>query len=198
MKRYTGSEIDEGLLLRALAPRPLVWVTTRDARCNGLNMAPFSAITIVTVDPPVLLLIVQSTETGGPKNTARNILATREFIVNAPAHRQLEQLMRSAAPSVDRPQRAVISSMRTTRGETVNVERLIGASYSLECRLKHHETMAGADLFFATILCLQAEAAEGVMPPPFLGALGYEWFVSEHGLSFVAQPYLEQPARTSE
>jgi flavin reductase (DIM6/NTAB) family NADH-FMN oxidoreductase RutF len=42
-----------GLLLNAVAPRPIAWVSTVSAS-GQLNLAPFSFFNVVSVNPPLL------------------------------------------------------------------------------------------------------------------------------------------------
>jgi flavin reductase (DIM6/NTAB) family NADH-FMN oxidoreductase RutF len=64
------------LLNSVVVPRPIAWVSTRSV--DGVdNLAPHSFFTIAGVQPPV----VQFTSVGA-KDSLRNALATREFVVS--------------------------------------------------------------------------------------------------------------------
>src|ERR1700690_3536930 len=71
------------ILIGAVAPRPIAWVSTlHDGR---LNLAPFSFFNVVSAKPPLLgfspaLRLVDSQS--GPKDTLHNIRRTGEFVVN--------------------------------------------------------------------------------------------------------------------
>src|SRR2546426_8718329 len=68
------------LMISAFVPRPIAFVSTRSlAGIN--NCAPFSYSMAVSSRPMVLALSVGQRD-GRPKDTARNILDTREFVVN--------------------------------------------------------------------------------------------------------------------
>src|SRR3990172_8524228 len=68
------------LMISAFVPRPIAFVSTRGT--NGVdNCAPFSFSMGVSSHPMVLAVSVGSRD-GAPKDTARNILDTREFVVN--------------------------------------------------------------------------------------------------------------------
>jgi flavin reductase (DIM6/NTAB) family NADH-FMN oxidoreductase RutF len=62
------------LLSGAVVPRPIAWVSSRSPDGRD-NLAPYSFFNVVAVDPPILLFSpVGRAETGGLKDTARNIL----------------------------------------------------------------------------------------------------------------------------
>ena len=68
------------LMISAFVPRPIAFVSTRSP--DGIdNCAPFSFSMGVSSRPMVLALSVGERD-GRPKDTARNILDTREFVVN--------------------------------------------------------------------------------------------------------------------
>lgn len=187
-----SGEISEDLLLCAIAPRPQVWVTTLDAETGDAAMAAFSAITIISQTPPTILLVVQPRSDGRRKQTAANILASRAFAVNVPRADHLEALMRSADPEVAREDRVAVSCVELISASHIEGWRFGDAAYGLECRLERHETVnLGVELFFATVVAIHLSKSLGeATDPKFVGALGYEWFVSERGLQFIAQPYL--------
>ena len=69
------------LLTNLVVPRPIAWVTSKDAK-GRLNLAPFSFFNMVGWEPPVVVIGVGNEADGRPKHTGRNIAATKEFVVN--------------------------------------------------------------------------------------------------------------------
>jgi len=71
------------LLIGAVVPRPIAWVSTlSDGR---LNLAPFSFFNLVSAKPPLLGSAPSLRQVDGrpaPKDTLRNIRETGEFVVN--------------------------------------------------------------------------------------------------------------------
>jgi flavin reductase (DIM6/NTAB) family NADH-FMN oxidoreductase RutF len=63
-----------------VVPRPVAWVTTLSPS-GGVNLAPFSTFTFVSPKPPMLAFSV-GRRGGTYKDTARNILATEEYVVH--------------------------------------------------------------------------------------------------------------------
>jgi len=71
------------LLVGLVAPRPIALITSMDE--NGrLNAAPFSAYNYLCTDPPIVGVGVTNRpdQKNVPKDTARNIRRTGEFVVN--------------------------------------------------------------------------------------------------------------------
>jgi len=70
------------LLIGLVAPRPVALVTSM-SETGQLNAAPFSAYNYLCTDPPVVALGVTNKPGGEfvPKDTARNIRRTGEFVV---------------------------------------------------------------------------------------------------------------------
>ena len=69
------------LLLGTVVPRPIALVTTL-AQDGAINSAPYSLFNVVCHDPPILMISVLPHPDQRFKDTANNILATKEFVVN--------------------------------------------------------------------------------------------------------------------
>src|SRR5512141_207603 len=69
------------LLVSLVVPRPIALVSTLGS--NGVvNAAPFSFFNVLGDDPPILIVSIENKQSGEMKDTARNILESREFVVN--------------------------------------------------------------------------------------------------------------------
>ncbi len=71
------------ILIGAVAPRPIAWVSTLSD--GHLNLAPFSFFNVVSAKPPLLGFSPSLRQVNGrpaPKDTLRNIRETGEFVVN--------------------------------------------------------------------------------------------------------------------
>ena len=85
------------LLIGAVVPRPIALVTTIDA--NGVvNAAPFSFFNCLSADPGILALGVEYRQTGGQKDTGRNVRETLAFTVNIVSDALLDGLNACAVP----------------------------------------------------------------------------------------------------
>ena len=79
------------LLIGLVAPRPIALVTSLNEE-GQLNAAPFSAYNYLCTDPPVVGIGVtdRPNERFVPKDTARNIRRTGQFVVNVVTEDLLE------------------------------------------------------------------------------------------------------------
>ena len=102
--RYTcidGDQLDTEtayrLVVGCVVPRPVAWITTVDEH-GRVNAAPFSSYNYVATSPPMLAVnIALRASTGDVKDTARNILRSREFVVNVATVDNMDLMHRSAA-----------------------------------------------------------------------------------------------------
>jgi len=70
------------LLIGGVAPRPIAFVSSVSLDDKS-NLAPFSYFNVLSHDPPTVMFSVNRAPPAfGPKDTARNILETKEFTVN--------------------------------------------------------------------------------------------------------------------
>jgi flavin reductase (DIM6/NTAB) family NADH-FMN oxidoreductase RutF len=128
------------LLTGLVAPRPIAFITSMDE--NGrLNAAPFSAYNYLCTDPPILGIGV--TNRPGqhfvPKDTARNIRRTGEFVVNVVTEDIAQQMNVCAIdfpPEVNELEKAGLSAEPS---QVVKVPRIAQAHAALECR--EHTTL---------------------------------------------------------
>ena len=84
------------LLIGAIVPRPIAFVSTISQAGQG-NLAPFSFFTGVSSDPPCLVFSVTGKRDGTHKDTLRNILETRQFVVNSVAEWMAEAMHQCSA-----------------------------------------------------------------------------------------------------
>lgn len=68
------------LYLSFVQPRPIAFASTVDEQGRP-NLAPFSFYNMVSANPPVVLFSPALNRHGQPKDTLRNIQATKEFVI---------------------------------------------------------------------------------------------------------------------
>lgn len=82
--QYDFTNSSEALIYKLMAssivPRPIAWITTR-SEAGITNAAPFSFFNMMGSQPPVVAVGLQE-NSGSLKDTAQNILATEEFVIN--------------------------------------------------------------------------------------------------------------------
>jgi flavin reductase (DIM6/NTAB) family NADH-FMN oxidoreductase RutF len=128
------------LLTGLVAPRPIAWITSMD-EASRLNAAPFSAYNYLCTDPPIIGVGVANRpgEDLVPKDTARNIRRTGEFVVNVVTEDLAEQMVLCAADSPAGKNELEMAGLTTTPSQIVKVPRIAQAHAALEC--KEYTTM---------------------------------------------------------
>jgi flavin reductase (DIM6/NTAB) family NADH-FMN oxidoreductase RutF len=121
------------LLIGLVAPRPIALVTSHNEQ-GQLNAAPFSAYNYLCTDPPIVGIgVTNRPGTSNPKDTARNIRRTGEFVINVVTEDLLQQMNICATdfpPEVDELEMA---GLETTPSSLVKVPRIRSAHAALEC-----------------------------------------------------------------
>jgi flavin reductase (DIM6/NTAB) family NADH-FMN oxidoreductase RutF len=123
------------LLIGLVAPRPIALVTSIDEH-GRLNAAPFSAFNYFSTDPPIIGIGVANkpAQEFVPKDTARNIRRTGEFVVNIVTEDIAERMNLCAIDFPAEVSEVEVAGFTTTASQTVRVPRLAQAHAALECR----------------------------------------------------------------
>jgi flavin reductase (DIM6/NTAB) family NADH-FMN oxidoreductase RutF len=122
------------LMIGLIAPRPIALVTSRNED-GGLNAAPFSAYNYLCTDPPIVGLGVMDRPGSDfvPKDTARNIRRTGEFVVNVVTEDLLQQMNICATDFPAEVSELDMAGLTTVSSRRVNVPRIAQAHAALEC-----------------------------------------------------------------
>ena len=128
------------LLIGLIAPRPIALVTSMDEH-GRLNAAPFSAFNYFCTDPPIVGIGVANRVDHAflPKDTARNIRRTGEFVVNVVTEDIAEKMNICAVDFPEGTNEVEIAGFTTQPSEVVKVPRIREAHAALECR--EHTTL---------------------------------------------------------
>jgi flavin reductase (DIM6/NTAB) family NADH-FMN oxidoreductase RutF len=123
------------LLVGLVAPRPIALVTSMDED-GTLNAAPFSAYNYLCTDPPIVGIGVTNrpNQPFVPKDTARNIRRTGEFVVNVVTEDIARQMNICATDFPAEMSEVEMAGFTTVPSEKIKVPRLAEAHAALECR----------------------------------------------------------------
>lgn len=123
------------LLIGLVAPRPIALVTSLNEE-GVLNAAPFSSYNYLCTDPPILGMGVTDRPGGGfvPKDTARNIRRTGEFVVNVVTEDLMQKMNICATDFPAEMNEVEMAGFTTAPSEVVKVPRIAEAHAALECR----------------------------------------------------------------
>jgi len=131
----TGDLRDDAYLILAglVTPRPIALTTTVDEE-GRVNAAPFSFFNVLGDSPPIVGLCPGDRSPGVPKDTARNIRLTHEFVVNLVDEALAEKMNLCAAslpPGANELEHAGLTPIAST---AVRPPRIAEAPVSLECK----------------------------------------------------------------
>lgn len=123
------------LLIGLVAPRPIAWVTSMDED-GRLNAAPFSSYNYLCTDPPIVGMGVTNRPDARytPKDTARNIRRTGEYVINVVTEDLLNQMNICATDFPDGVNELEMAGLTTAPSAVVKVPRIAEAHAALECR----------------------------------------------------------------
>src|ERR1017187_5298463 len=123
------------LLVGLVAPRPIALITSMDED-GKLNAAPFSAYNYLCTDPPIIGVGVTNRpdQPFVPKDTARNIRRTGEFVVNVVTEDIAEKMSLCATDFPHEMSEVELAGFTTAPSQVVKPPRLAEAHAALECR----------------------------------------------------------------
>jgi flavin reductase (DIM6/NTAB) family NADH-FMN oxidoreductase RutF len=120
------------ILASLVTPRPIALITTLGAD-GVVNAAPFSFFNVLGANPPILAVAPGDRDDGTPKDTARNIRLSHEFVVNL-VDEPLAEAMNRCAASLPYGESELASAGLTAAASTVvRPPRIAEAPVSLEC-----------------------------------------------------------------
>lgn len=141
------------LLIGSIIPRPVAVVSTQSA--DGIvNIAPFSFFNIVSSEPVILSLAIQRKE-GELKDTARNLLATKEAVVHILDQTNVQEANKTAALLPADQSELSVSGFTTTTSKTIAVPGLKEANVRLETTLHQHVPIKKDQQTTADLLLLE-------------------------------------------
>ncbi|HEV2327489.1 MAG TPA: flavin reductase family protein [Verrucomicrobiae bacterium] len=120
------------LLASVVTPRPIAFVTTISPE-GKVNAAPFSFFNLFGANPPILAFAPSDRENGTPKDTALNIRATHEFVVNLVDEAIAEAMNKCAASLPYGENELVHAGLTAMPSSIVKPPRIAESPVSLEC-----------------------------------------------------------------
>ncbi|MBM4169081.1 MAG: flavin reductase family protein [Ignavibacteria bacterium] len=155
-RALTKSEIYY-LLTSSVVPRPIALVTTR-SDAGVLNAAPFSFFNAVSSDPPTLLLAIDR-RSGKMKDTSRNIIDQKEYVVNVVTEEIAEAMNITSATlprDVSEISKAGFTVLPSVR---VSVPRIAESHIHFECILSQWLPIGNGptDLILGEILMIHVD-----------------------------------------
>ncbi len=121
------------ILASLVTPRPIALVSTLSPD-GVVNIAPFSFFNVLGAEPPIVAIAPGDRDDGTPKDTAKNIRLTHEFVVNL-VDESIAEAMNLTAASVPYGKSELdISGLTVLPSSSVKPPRIAEAPASLECK----------------------------------------------------------------
>lgn len=145
------------LLIGTIAPRPIAFVTTVSEE-GTINAAPFSFFNIVSSAPPLLSISVQRRH-GEQKDTARNAIAEKSFVIHITDEQNVEEVNETAATLGPNESELERTNFTLTESEKLHIPAVKEAKVRFECTLERHVPLGEkeaitTDLLIGRIVCM--------------------------------------------
>lgn len=127
------TEAAYSLIIGCVVPRPIAWITTVNA-AGKVNAAPFSSFNYVAHSPPMLAVNIGS-RAGELKDTARNIVDTREFVVNVATESARQAMHDCSADFPPEESETETLGIALLPSRFVKAPRIAVSPVHMECRL---------------------------------------------------------------
>jgi flavin reductase (DIM6/NTAB) family NADH-FMN oxidoreductase RutF len=120
------------ILASLVTPRPIALVTTISAD-GKVNAAPFSFFNLLGANPPICAFAPGDRDNGTPKDTALNVRAMHEFVVNL-VDEEIAGAMNQCAASLPFGENELVrAGLTAAPSSIVKPPRIAEAPASLEC-----------------------------------------------------------------
>jgi flavin reductase (DIM6/NTAB) family NADH-FMN oxidoreductase RutF len=138
------------LLSGIVIPRPIGWISSISE--DGINnLAPFSFFNAVGDDPPhVMFSAGRNPNTN--QDTVRNVLATKQFVVNMVTEELVEKMNKTAQGIPSHESEFELAGLNPIASQKVKPPRVKESPISMECELVHHYTLENSKFGGSTIL----------------------------------------------
>ncbi|ARJ50903.1 flavin reductase family protein [Staphylococcus lutrae] len=131
------------LLIGSVVPRPIALVSSQ-SEAGVVNVAPFSFFNIISAEPALLSISIGRKD-GKLKDTARNLLTTKEAVVHVVTKDNVNDANQTAAPLPPDESELSHTQFTTTASDTVSVPSLCESPIRFEVTLHQHVTIKNDD-----------------------------------------------------
>ncbi|NCN65529.1 MAG: flavin reductase family protein [Candidatus Altiarchaeum hamiconexum] len=140
---------------KLLAPRPTVLISTTDEEGNP-DVAPFSFVMPVAWEPPLVAVSFANT-----RKTLKNIMQTKEFVINIPTEEILPNLWKCAQYSGnERNDKFSYANLTAEKSRKVNVPGIKECAGRIECKLEFEKEVNDRVLVVGSVV--ECEGREGI------------------------------------
>ncbi|MCA9836349.1 MAG: flavin reductase family protein [Trueperaceae bacterium] len=144
------------LMTGSIIPRPIAWVSSQSEK-GDLNLAPFSYFNAVSANPPILMISIGHKNATNLKDTLRNILETREFVVNFVTRDNVEAMNATAINAPYGVDEFKLAGLTPVASQNVKVPRVKESPIHFECKLSDTHEFPENTVVFGEIIHIQMD-----------------------------------------
>ena len=186
------------MLLGSVAPRPIAIVVSLAAD-GTLNAAPYSLFNVISHDPPIMVISVLAHPDRRLKDTARNVVATKDFSVNLVSEALADAMNLTCIDAPPETSEIALAGLPVAESVRIKAPRLATSPVAFECALK--TTLSFGDdqlVVFGEVLTahiddrLVSDAERGILDTPAFGPIGAmhgaRWYTRTSNLFAMDRP----------
>jgi len=150
-------------LTGTVVPRPIALITSLSL--EGLvNAAPYSFFNIMGIEPPVVACTMLPNPDGRMKDTGRNIISSREFVVNLVSEQMAEAMNITCIDAPADVEELTLAGLRTAPSSKLKTPRIEQSPVAFECVL-HANVPASCRRMSRTSSSLMPPSKSSIHPP---------------------------------
>lgn len=161
--KETDSKLIKKLMIGTIIPRPVLTLVSKNED-ESLNIGPFSFFNIASHNPPLLMVGIQRKD-GQMKDTARNILRTKEAVGHIADENNIEDINQTAANLGVGDSELKRTNFSLVSSQEIDTPGLKESTVRYELKLNHHHVVENdqgektADMFLLEIVCFHISEA---------------------------------------
>ncbi|KAK9455033.1 hypothetical protein V1511DRAFT_499239 [Dipodascopsis uninucleata] len=134
--KVDGSPIDNyKLLISAIVPRPVGFLSTVSADGKTQNLAPYSFFQVVCSSPPLFVVGLARNRHGGEKDSLKHLLDTKEVTINMISEWFIDSANYASITSPDDVSEWDLTGLHPVQSVKVKAPRVAESAFSVEAKL---------------------------------------------------------------
>lgn len=143
------------LMASLIVPRPIALVTTLGPT-GVVNAAPFSMFNMLGEEPPIVMISINRLDDGSLKDTAQNIVRTREFVVHLTDEAMVTEMHRCGERVSPEVSELVHVGLHARPSKAVAPPCIVEAPVAFECSLWETLETTSRQIFIGRVLWMHA------------------------------------------
>jgi len=185
-------------LISVVVPRPIAFVSSAGAD-GRFNVAPFSYFNLISSRPPLVGISINR-RAAGPKDTARKIRATGDFVVNVVNEALSAKAVEASGEWPEEVDEFELTGLTPLASVKVKAPRVAESPIHLECRLERVVELGRTDFVIGQVVWAHVRddvLSDGRVDPVKLrpvGRLGGDYYSVVRDVIALPRPPVERPS----